>query len=354
MKRTLLSLAAVAALAGVPAVASAAPWQSINQREANLNQRIEQGIRNGALTRPEAMRLRGDLRQLERLEARYRHSRPGLTNSERRDLVSSKVSGLMPTKEDLKRSIAPILRGTFLGGLLGILPGGGAVLASFSAYTVEKKLSRTPEKFGTGMIEGVAGPESANNAAAQTSFIPTLTLGIPSNAVMAMMIGGMMIHGIVPGPQVMEQKPGLFWGMIVSMWFGNLMLVVLNLPLIGIWVRMLLVPYRLLAVAILFFCCIGVYSLNNSANEVLIIAFFGVVGYLFMKLDCEPAPLLMGFLLGPMMEVYMRRAMLLSRGDPLVFVQRPLSLSFLLIACLLLLFIVLPNVRKAREVAFSE
>ena len=255
-----------------------------------------------------------------------------LTNSERRDLVSSKVSGLMPTKEDLKRSIAPILRGTFLGGLLGILPGGGAVLASFSAYTVEKKLSRTPEKFGTGMIEGVAGPESANNAAAQTSFIPMLTLGIPSNAVMAMMIGGMMIHGIVPGPQV----------------------IVLNLPLIGIWVRMLLVPYRLLAVAILFFCCIGVYSLNNSANEVLIIAFFGVVGYLFMKLDCEPAPLLMGFLLGPMMEVYMRRAMLLSRGDPLVFVQRPLSLSFLLIACLLLLFIVLPNVRKAREVAFSE
>ena len=179
------------------------------------------------------------------------------------------------------------------------------------------------------MIEGVAAPESANNAAAQTSFIPMLTLGIPSNAVMAMMIGGMMIHGIVPGPQVMEQKPGLFWGMIVSMWIGNLMLVVLNLPLIGIWVRMLLVPYRLLSIAILFFCCIGVYSLNNSANEVLFIAFFGVVGYLFMKLDCEPAPLLMGFLLGPMMEVYMRRAMLLSRGDPLVFLQRPLSLSFL-------------------------
>jgi putative tricarboxylic transport membrane protein len=277
-----------------------------------------------------------------------------LTNSERRDLVSSKVSGLMPTKEDLKRSVAPILRGTALGGLLGILPGGGAVLASFSAYTVEKRISRTPEKFGTGMIEGVAAPESANNAAAQTSFIPMLTLGIPSNAVMAMMIGGMMIHGIVPGPQVMEQKPGLFWGMIVSMWIGNLMLVVLNLPLIGIWVRMLLVPYRLLAIAILFFCCIGVYSLNNSANEVLFIAFFGVVGYLFMKLDCEPAPLLMGFLLGPMMEVYMRRAMLLSHGDPMVFLRRPLSLSFLIIATLLLQFIVLPNVRKAREVAFSE
>jgi len=277
-----------------------------------------------------------------------------LTNQERRDLVSSKISGLLPTREDLKRSIGPILRGTTLGGLLGILPGGGAILASFSAYTVEKKLSRTPEKFGTGMIEGVAAPESANNAAAQTSFIPMLTLGIPSNAVMAMMIGGMMIHGIVPGPQVMEQKPGLFWGMIVSMWLGNLMLVVLNLPLIGIWVRMLLVPYRLLAIAILFFCCIGVYSLNNLATEVLIIALFGVFGYVLMKLDCEPAPLLLGFLLGPMMEVYMRRAMLLSRGDPWVFFQRPLSLTFLAIAALLLLFIVLPNVRKARQVAFRE
>lgn len=277
-----------------------------------------------------------------------------LASQERRDLASSKITGLMPTREDLKRSIAPILRGTALGGLLGILPGGGAVLASFSAYTVEKKISATPEKFGTGMIEGVAAPESANNAAAQTSFIPMLTLGIPSNAVMAMMIGGMMIHGIIPGPQVMEQKPGLFWGMIVSMWLGNLMLIVLNLPLVGIWVRMLLVPYRLLAIAILFFCCIGVYSLNNSANEVLIICFFGVVGYILVKLGCEPAPLLLGFLLGPMMEVYMRRAMLLSRGDPYVFFQRPLSLAFLSIASVLLLFVVLPNVRKAREVAFRE
>ena len=277
-----------------------------------------------------------------------------LANQERRDLVSAKVTGLMPTREDLRRSIGPVLRGTGLGSFLGILPGGGAVLASFSSYTVEKRLSKTPEKFGTGMIEGVAGPESANNAAAQTSFIPMLTLGIPSNAVMALMIGGMMIHGIIPGPQVMEQKPGLFWGMIASMWLGNLMLVVLNLPLIGIWVRMLLVPYRLLAVAIMFFCCIGVYSLNNSANEVLFICFFGVVGYLLMKLDCEPAPLLLGFLLGPMMEVYMRRAMLLSRGDPFVFFQRPLSVGFLICATVLLIFIVLPNVRKAREVAFRE
>ena len=277
-----------------------------------------------------------------------------LANQERRDLVSAKVTGLMPTREDLRRSIGPVLRGTGLGSFLGILPGGGAVLASFSSYPVEKRLSKTPEKFGTGMIEGVAGPESANNAAAQTSFIPMLTLGIPSNAVMALMIGGMMIHGIIPGPQVMEQKPGLFWGMIASMWLGNLMLVVLNLPLIGIWVRMLLVPYRLLAVAIMFFCCIGVYSLNNSANEVLFICFFGVIGYILMKLDCEPAPLLLGFLLGPMMEVYMRRAMLLSRGDPFVFFQRPLSVGFLICATVLLIFIVLPNVRKAREVAFRE
>jgi putative tricarboxylic transport membrane protein len=277
-----------------------------------------------------------------------------LVNNERRDLVSSKVSGLMPTWEDIKRSTMPVLRGTGLGSLLGILPGGGAVLASFSAYALEKKVSKTPELFGTGMIEGVAGPEAANNAAAQTSFIPMLTLGIPSNAVMAMMIGGMQIHGIIPGPQVMEQKPGLFWGMIASMWIGNLMLIVLNLPLIGIWVRMLMVPYRLLAIAILFFCCIGVYSLNNSANEVLFIAFFGLVGYIFMKLKCEPAPLLLGFLLGPMMEVYMRRAMLLSRGDPWVFFTRPLSLVFLLLSLALMVVIILPNIRSAREVAFKE
>ena len=277
-----------------------------------------------------------------------------LTNPERRDLVTSKVANLYPGREEMKRSWWPIVRGTALGSLLGILPGGGGVLGSFSAYTLEKKISKTPEKFGTGMIEGVAAPEAANNAAAQTSFIPMLTLGIPSNAVMALMLGGMMIHGIIPGPQVMEQKPGLFWGLIVSMWFGNLMLVVLNLPLVGMWVKMLLVPYRLLAVAILFFCCIGVYSLNNLAAEVLFIAFFGLLGYLFMKLDCEPAPLLLGFILGPMMETYLRRAMLLSRGDPWVFVQRPLSLTFLILAAVLLLFIILPNVRKARETAFQE
>ncbi|MGE0769172.1 MAG: tripartite tricarboxylate transporter permease, partial [Hyphomicrobiaceae bacterium] len=277
-----------------------------------------------------------------------------LGDTERRDLVSSKIAGLMPTREDFKRSWKPVLRGTFLGGALGILPGGGGVLGSFASYALEKKMSSTPEKFGQGMIEGVAGPESANNAAAQTSFIPMLTLGIPSNAVMAMMIGGMMIHGIVPGPQVMEQKPDLFWGMIVSMWIGNGMLVILNLPLIGIWVKMLLVPYRLLAIAILFFCCIGVYSLNNLWSEVQFMAIFGVLGFIFVRLGCEPAPLLLGYLLGPLMEVYMRRAMLLSRGDPLVFFQRPLSLSFLIIAAIALALVILPNIRKAREEAFQE
>jgi TctA family transporter len=277
-----------------------------------------------------------------------------LTSKERRDLLTSKVSGLMPTLPDLRAAFGAMLRGTGLGSLLGVLPGGGAVLASFAAYTLEKRLSRTPERFGTGMIEGVAAPESANNAAAQTSFIPMLTLGIPSNAVMAMMVGGMMIHGIIPGPQVMTDKPGLFWGMIASMWVGNLMLVVFNLPLVGIWVRMLTVPYRLLSIAILFFCCIGVYSLNNSADEVLLIAFFGLVGYLFHKLDCEAAPMLLGFILGPMMETYLRRAMLLARGDASVFVTSPLSLSFLVVSALLLLLVVVPAVRRRRAEAFQE
>ena len=278
-----------------------------------------------------------------------------LANPERRDLVSSQ--GHRPaadTQGSAALRSAPILRGTGIGSVLGVLPGGGAVLASFASYTVEKKVARDPSASARGAIEGVAGPEAANNAAAQTSFIPMLTLGIPSNAVMAMMVGGMMIHGIIPGPQVMTDKPGLFWGMIASMWIGNLMLIVFNLPMVGIWVKMLMVPYRLLSIAILFFCCIGVYSLNNSADEVLLIALFGVVGYVFVKLDCEPAPLLLGFILGPMMETYMRRAMLLSRGDAMVFLTRPLSLAFLIAAAALLLLVVLPNVRRTREEAFQE
>ncbi len=272
----------------------------------------------------------------------------------KREVVMAKITSLMPTRADFAASWKAVLRGTGLGALLGILPGGGAVLGSFAAYTLVKKLAKDPSRFGQGAIEGVAAPESANNAGAQTSFIPLLTLGIPSNAVMALMIGAMTIHGITPGPQVMTQRPELFWGMIASMWIGNFLLVILNLPLIGLWVRLLSVPYRFLYPAILLFCCIGVYSLNNSAFDVGLALLFGVLGYLFIKLDCEPAPLLLGFVLGPMMEEHLRRAMLLSRGDPSVFVQRPLSLALLLIALGLLIAVVLPAVRKKREQAFQE
>src|SRR5437870_9312589 len=212
---------------------------------------------------------------------------------ESREIVNAKVTGLMPTRKDLIDSSGAIVRGTVLGSLLGILPGGGAVIASFAAYTFEKKVSKTPEKFGTGMIEGVAAPESANNAAAQTSFIPLLTLGIPPNAVMALMVGAMTIHGIVPGPQVMTKQPDLFWGLIVSMWLGNLMLVVINLPLVGLWVSLLRVPYRLLFPAILIFCCIGIYSINNSPTDVVIAALFGWVGYWLGKHDFEASPMLL-------------------------------------------------------------
>src|SRR6266851_1827210 len=273
---------------------------------------------------------------------------------DKREIFTKEVKNLWPTKDDFKRSWAAVLRGTALGSFLGILPGGGALLASFGAYTLEKKMSRHPEQFGKGAIEGVAGPESANNAGAQTSFIPMLTLGIPSNAVMALMIGALMIQGIAPGPQVMNEKPQLFWGLIASMWVGNLMLVVLNLPLIGMWVKLLTVPYRLLYPAILLFCAIGVYSLSNSTVDVYITALFGFMGYIFAKLECEPAPLLLGFVLGPLLEENLRRAMLLSRGDPTVFFTRPISLAMLLAAAALLLLIVAPNFRKKREEAFAE
>ena len=228
------------------------------------------------------------------------------------------------------------------------------MLGSFSAYTLEKKLAKDPSRFGKGAIEGVAAPESANNAAAQTSFIPLLTLGIPSNPVMALMIGAMIIHGIQPGPQIMTAKPELFWGMIASMWVGNLLLVVLNLPLIGMWVKLLTLQYRFLYPAILLFCCIGVYSINNAWMDVLLAAGFGFIGYLFGKLDCEAAPLLLGFVLGPMMEENLRRALLLSRGDPAVFVTRPISATLLVLAVLLLVIVLAPSVRKKREETFVE
>jgi putative tricarboxylic transport membrane protein len=277
-----------------------------------------------------------------------------LEDTEEREIFVKKVTGLLPTLQDLKDSAPSILRGTALGSFLGILPGGGALLASFAAYTLEKKVSKNSANFGKGAIQGVAAPESANNAGAQTSFIPLLTLGIPSNPVMALMIGAMMIQGIAPGPQVMTERPQLFWGMIASMWVGNLMLVILNLPLIGMWIKLLTVPYRILYPAILLFCCIGVYSISNSPFDVMQTAVFGVVGYIFVKLECEPAPLILGFILGPLMEENLRRAMLLSRGDPTVFFQRPISLTMLLIAGFLLAITLAPAIRKKREEAFVE
>ena len=273
-----------------------------------------------------------------------------------REVFTANVTGLWPTKEDFKNMVPAVLRGTALGSLLGILPGGGAVMAAFAAYTLEKKIPLKPGELslGKGNIRGVAGPEAANNAGAQTSFIPLLTLGIPPNAVMALMVGAMTIHNIQPGPQVMTGNPELFWGLIASMWIGNLMLIILNLPLIGIWIKLLSVPYRWLFPSIVLFCAIGVYSTNNATFDIWMVALFGVIGYLFIKLGTEPAPLLLGFILGPMMEEYLRRALLLSRGDWSVFVTRPLSASLLAAAVLLLVIVLLPSVKSKREEAFVE
>ncbi|HUX40397.1 MAG TPA: tripartite tricarboxylate transporter permease [Rectinemataceae bacterium] len=268
--------------------------------------------------------------------------------------IVGKIGSLMPSREDWKRIIGPIIRGTFIGSFLGILPGGGALLASFSAYSIEKKISKHGKEFGTGAIEGVAAPESANNAGAQTSFIPMLTLGIPTSPVMALMIGAMVIQGLQPGPSLITEQPQLFWGVIASMWIGNLMLLVLNLPLIGMWVRICMVPYHLLYPAILVFCGIGVFSLANSPFDVVVMAIFGVAGYLFNKIELETAPMLLALILGPMMEEHLRRAMRLSRGDPSIFVTRPISLVVLIVAVLALVVAVLPSIRSKREVAFQE
>jgi TctA family transporter len=280
-----------------------------------------------------------------------------ITNLElkdKREVFTSKVTNLFPSKDDFKRIWKPILRGTALGSALGILPGGGALLASFGAYTLEKKVSVNGHMFGKGAIEGVAAPEAANNAGSQTSFIPLLTLGIPPNAVMALMVGAMTIHNIQPGPQVMTSNPELFWGLIASMWIGNAMLIVLNLPLIGIWIKLLTVPYRWLFPSIVLFCAVGVYSTNNNTWDVWMVGLFGLVGYIFHKLGTEPAPLLLGFILGPMMEENLRRALLLSRGDWSVFVTRPLSAGLLAAAALLLIIVLLPAVKNKREEAFVE
>jgi putative tricarboxylic transport membrane protein len=271
-----------------------------------------------------------------------------------RDVMIKKVTGLFPTREDFRRMIAPTLRGTALGSVLGILPGGGATLASFASYALEKRVSKYRHELGKGAVEGVAAPESANNAGAQMSFIPMLTLGIPSNPVMALMIGAMVIQGIQPGPSVITEQPALFWGVVASMWIGNLMLLILNLPLIGIWVKMISVPYHLLYPMILLFCAIGVFSLSNTAFDVYLMVVFGFLGYVFKKLDCEPAPMLLGFILGPMMEEFLRRALLISRGDPMVLVTRPISATMLVLAGLLLALVFMPSFGKTREEAFKE
>jgi TctA family transporter len=277
-----------------------------------------------------------------------------LEQKEKRETFLDKVTSLWPNKEDFKRMMPSILRGTGIGSILGVLPGGGAPLAAFAAYSLEKKTSKYSAEFGKGAIEGVAGPESANNAASQTSFIPLLTLGIPPNAVMALMVGAMTIHNIQPGPQVMSSNPALFWGLIASMWIGNLMLIILNLPLIGVWVKMLTIPYRHLYPAILVFCCIGVYTVNNNNFDIFMTAIFGIAGYLFFKLGCEAPPLLLGFVLGPMMEENFRRALLLARGDFTTFLTRPLSLGLLIAAAALVVIVALPAVKKTREEAFVE
>jgi putative tricarboxylic transport membrane protein len=272
-----------------------------------------------------------------------------LDNPEETDVLRGVIGRLLPSKDDLRQALGPILRGTALGATLGILPGNGAVLGPFAAYAVEKKIAKDPGRFGHGAIEGVAGPEAANNAGAQTAFIPLLTLGIPPNAVMALMVGAMTIHGIIPGPQVITRSPELFWGMVASMWLGNLMLLVLNLPLVGIWVRLLKVPYRLMFPSILLFCCIGVYSISNTPANVLFTALFGLVGYVLYKLGFEPAPLLIGFVLGRLFEEKLRQALTLSRGDFMVFLERPVSASLLVVALLVFGLALLPNLKKKRE-----
>ncbi|WP_262272654.1 MULTISPECIES: tripartite tricarboxylate transporter permease [Microvirga] len=277
-----------------------------------------------------------------------------LDHTEHRDVVRQAIGRLLPNKDDFRQSYKPVLRGTFIGAILGILPGNGAVLGPFASYTLEKKLAKDPRRFGRGAIEGVAGPESANNAGAQTSFIPLLTLGIPPNAVMALMVGAMTIHGIIPGPQVMTKNPTLFWGMIASMWVGNLMLLIINLPLVGMWVRLLKVPYRLMFPAILMFCAIGIYSINSLPTDVMFIGLFGFVGYVLIKFGFEPAPMLLGFVLGKLMEENLRRALIISRGSMETFIERPISAGLLAVAAILLVIALLPSIRKGRDEVFTE
>jgi len=272
---------------------------------------------------------------------------------DQRARIASRVRGLLPTRADLRAAWKAILRGTAVGAGFGILPGTGPLISSFAAYALEKQLAADPSRFGNGAIEGVAGPESANNAAALTHFIPMLTLGIPAGAAMALMLGALMIQGIAPGPQVMTQHPDLFWGVVASMWIGNMMLLVLNLPLVGVWVKLLAIPYRFLYPTILVFCCIGVYSVSNSAFDVFLAAGFGVIGYVFKRLNCAPAPLILGLVLGPVLEENLRRSLLISRGDPSVFLTRPISLAMLVLAVLFVVVFSLPALKRRRETALA-
>jgi putative tricarboxylic transport membrane protein len=277
-----------------------------------------------------------------------------LERSDKQEIFTSSIGSVLPTLDDLRQSFWAIMRGTGLGSVLGILPGGGALLASFAAYMVEKKVAKPPRMFGEGDIRGVAAPESANNAGAQTSFIPMLTLGIPSNPTMALMIGALTIQGIAPGPQVMTERPELFWGLIASMWVGNLMLLILNLPMVGLWIRLLAVPYRLLFPAIFVFCCIGVYTVDGKIFDVYAIVALSALAYVLLKLDCEPAPLILGFILGPLMEENLRRSLMIAFGDVTVFVTRPISAAFLIASVALLVVIALPTLRAKREEAMQE
>ncbi len=273
---------------------------------------------------------------------------------ETHEVFLSNITHLYPTRADMKASFWPIVRGTGVGAFFGALPGTGPAISAFCAYMVEKKVAKDPSRFGKGAIEGVAGPEAANNAAAQTSFIPTLTLGIPGSATMALMLGALTIQGIAPGPQVMTSKPELFWGLIASMWIGNAMLVILNLPLVGMWVKLLKIPYRFLFPGIIMFCAVGNYSINNSPMDVYLCGLAGILGYLLVKIECEPAPLILGYVLGPLMEENLRRALLISRGDPTVFFTRPISGAFMVVTILILMAMVLPAIRKKKEQVYTE
>ena len=271
-----------------------------------------------------------------------------LESREAREVYTGKVTGLMPTARDLKDAAWPTVRGTAVGACFGVLPGTGPALSSFATYMLEKRLAKDPSRFGRGAIEGVAAPEAANNAAAQTAFIPMLTLGIPASATMAVMLAALTLQGIATGPQVMLDKPDLFWGLIASMWIGNFLLVILNLPLVGVWVKLLTVPYRWLFPSIILFCCIGNYSVSNNPFDVYLCALLGVLGYVLVKLECEPAPLLLGYVLGPLLEENLRRALLISRGDPTVFFTRPISLAFMIATVLILVVMVVPAARRKR------